>query len=88
MWYNILSLIALVYIIFRMERTSMQIDDLKAAVARVGASTSAEIKAVSDKLSALGSDNPDIAAAITQLNTAADTLDSETATLTAPVTPV
>lgn len=61
------------------------INDLKTAVARVGASTSAEIKAVSDKLSALGSEDPAIAEAVAALNTTADTLDAETAAITGSV---
>lgn len=63
------------------------IDDLKTAVARLSASTSAEIKAVSDKLDSLGSNDPAIADAVNSLNKASDTLDAETATLTAPVPP-
>lgn len=65
------------------------IDDLKAAVARLGTSTSAEIKAVSDKLSTLGggASDADIEAAVTSLNSISDNLDAETATLAAPVVP-
>lgn len=67
--------------------TMAQIDDLKTAVARSAASASAEIKAVSDKLDSLGSNEPAIAEAIASLNKTSDTLDAETATLTAPVPP-
>ncbi len=60
------------------------IDDLKAAVTRLNASTSAELKAISDKLSA---EDPDVEAAATALNSLSDKLDAETATLTGPATP-
>lgn len=58
--------------------------DLQAAVARLAASTSAEIKAVADKLSSLGNGGvspDDVEAAVASLNQTADTLDAETASL-------
>jgi len=62
--------------------------DLQAAVARLAASTSAEIKAVSDKLASLGgsASDADVEAAVTQLNATADALDAEAASL-APAPP-
>lgn len=60
------------------------IDDLKAAVARNGASTSAALKAISEKLAA---EDPDVEAAAVALNSLSDKLDAETAVLTAPETP-
>jgi len=62
------------------------IDDLKAAIGKVSASVSAEIKAVGDKITAL-SDADGVSAAdaeelATQLNTISDNLDAETKTLT------
>lgn len=64
--------------------------DLQAAVARLAASTSAEIKAVADKLSSLGNGGvsaADVEAAVTSLNATADTLDAEAASLAAPPAP-
>ena len=60
------------------------IDDLKAAVARLGASTSAEIKAITDKLAGLGDSvsAADVETAVASLNATAATLDAETQTLT------
>lgn len=59
-------------------------DDLKAAIARLSASTSAELKAIAAKLAAQGDSvsSADVEAAVTSINAAADTLDAETATLT------
>jgi hypothetical protein len=54
---------------------------LSEAVARVNASTSAEIAAVIAKLN---EPNADVAAAVTSLQAVADTLDAETAVLTGP----
>jgi hypothetical protein len=66
--------------------------DLQAAISRLGASISAEIKAVSDKLSAAntpsGVDPATVENAVASLNTLADTVDAETASLATPaVTP-
>jgi hypothetical protein len=64
--------------------------DLQAAAARIAASASAEIKAVSAKIDALSAGNvtdqqlSDLSA---QLNAAADALDTETATLAPPAPP-
>ncbi len=61
------------------------IDDLKAAVTRLNTSTTAELKAISDKLAdSANSNDPDVEAAATALNALSDKLDAETATLTAP----
>jgi hypothetical protein len=67
-------------------QTMSALTDLQAAIARLSASTSAEIKAVSDKLSSLGDavTSADVEAAVTSLNATADTLDAETASLTTP----
>jgi len=59
------------------------IDDLKAAVTRLNDSTSAELKAISDKLSQPNSTDADVEAAATALNALSDKLDAETAVLTA-----
>jgi hypothetical protein len=66
-------------------RIMKEIDDLKTAVARLATSTSMEIKAVSDKLTGLGPNATaaDIATATAALNATADSLDAETAKLTA-----
>jgi ABC-type transporter Mla subunit MlaD len=72
------------------EHTLMSaLEDLQAAVARLAASTSAEIKAVSDKLASLGgsASDADVEAAVTQLNATADALDAEAASLAPPPTP-
>jgi len=63
-------------------------DDLKAAIARLSASTSAELKAIADKLASLGDSvtSADVESAVAAINTAADTLDAETTTLTTPPT--
>jgi hypothetical protein len=60
-------------------------DDLKAAVARLSTSTSAELKAIADKLASLGDSvsAADVATAVASINAAADNLDTETAALTA-----
>jgi hypothetical protein len=58
--------------------------DLAAAVQRLNTSTSAELKAIADKLSSLGDSvsAADVAAAVASINSTADALDNETATLT------
>lgn len=66
--------------------------DLKAAVARVGTSASTEIKAVADALAAAKQPDGSVSAAdvenaVSSLNTAADTLDAETASLATPAPP-
>ena len=61
--------------------------DLQTAVARVATSASAEIKAINDKLAALGSDDPVVIQAVADLNKVADTLDSEVASLAPPQPP-
>jgi len=70
-------------------RVMSALTDLQAAVARLAASTSAEIKAVSDKLASLGgsASDADVEAAVTQLNATADALDAEAAALAPPPTP-
>lgn len=57
------------------------IDDLKAAVIRLNASTSAELKALADKLSQPNADEAAVAAAVVSLNQVSDNLDTETASL-------
>jgi ABC-type transporter Mla subunit MlaD len=72
------------------EHTLMSaLEDLQAAVARLAASTSAEIKAVADKLASLGDgvSSADVESAVASLNTTADTLDAEAASLVPPPTP-
>ena len=61
--------------------------NLQAAVARLAASTSAEIKAITDKLAGIGSDDPVVVQAVADLNKVADALDAETVTLTTPPAP-
>ncbi len=61
--------------------------DLQAAVARLAASTSAELKAIADKLASIpagGTSDADVEAAVSAINAAADNLDAETAALTTP----
>ena len=58
------------------------IDDLKKAVARLAASTAAELQAVAAALTGIGSSDPAVEQAATDLNAIADKLDAETATLT------
>jgi hypothetical protein len=73
--------------IIRNQETIMSAqDDLKAAIARLSASTSAELKAIADKLASLGDSvtSADVESAVAAINTAADTLDKETADLTTP----
>jgi hypothetical protein len=59
------------------------LDDLKAAVTRVGASAVTELKAISDKLTSLGDSvsSTDVENAVAQINAVADSLDAETKTL-------
>ena len=57
-------------------RMNQQVAD---ALARLNASVSKELKAIADKLGQPDADNTAIAA---QINSVADTLDNETATLT------
>ena len=60
------------------------IDDLKTAFGRLSQSVSAEIAAVSAKLASLPNANdPAIQEVATSLNAVSDTLDKETASLTA-----
>ena len=61
--------------------------NLQAAVARVATSASTEIKAINDKLAALGSDDPVVVQAVADLNKVADTLDAEAATITGGTQP-
>lgn len=63
--------------------------DLSAAIARLSASTSAELKAIADKLASLGDSvsSADVEAAVASINQAADNLDAETAVLTTPPAP-
>ena len=60
------------------------LDDLKAAYTRLSTSATAELKAISDKLTALGDSvsAADVEAAATAINQVADSLDAETKTLT------
>jgi hypothetical protein len=62
------------------------IDDLKASVNRLNSSTSAELKAIADKLANLGSGATDaeIEGVVAQINATADQLDAETAALAPP----
>lgn len=73
-------------IILRMEKRIMtDIENLAAAVARNNASTLAELKAIADKLAALGAsagNDPAIAQAVTDLNALSSKLDAETVALT------
>lgn len=65
---------------FMEKRIMSDVQNLTAAVKRLNDSTKAELAAIAAKLSG---DNPDIAAAVTQINTLSDQLDAETAALTA-----
>jgi capsule polysaccharide export protein KpsE/RkpR len=68
-------------LVLRMEKRIMSdVQNLTAAVQRLNNSVKAELDAIKAKLSG---DNPDIAAAVTQLGTLSDQLDAETAALTA-----
>lgn len=64
-------------------------DDLNAALARLAASTSAELKAISDKLSSLGDSvtAADVEAAVASINAVSDSLDKEAADLAPPPPP-
>jgi len=79
----VLGLLGIGWIIQRNFKIMAAIDDLKAAVTRLNDSTSAELKAISDKLSQPNSTDADVEAAATALNALSDKLDAETAVLTA-----
>lgn len=69
------------------EKTVAAIDDLKTAVAGLGTSISAEIQAVSDKLSQIpvgGTSDVEIADVITSLSDLKAKVDAETSSLSAP----
>lgn len=76
----------LIRIINNQEKIMSAQDDLLAAVSRLSASTSAELKAIADKLASLGDSvsAADVESAVTAINQAADNLDAETAALTPP----
>ena len=67
------------------------IDDLKTATGNLMTSVSNELAAISAKLSSIpatgGASDADIEAVVAQLTTLKDTVDTETATLTAPPPP-
>lgn len=74
-------LIVVEALVLRMEKAIMSdVQNLTAAVQRLNNSVKAELDAIKAKLSG---DNPDVAAAVTQLGTLSDQLDAETAALTA-----
>jgi hypothetical protein len=58
--------------------------DLQAAVTRAADSTTAELRAIADKLASLGTavSAADVEAAVTSINATADALDAETKALT------
>lgn len=63
------------------------LEDLKASVARLAASTSAELKAIADKLAGFGDavTAADVEATVADINKVSDSLDAEVAALNPPV---
>ena len=77
----------LIHIEQQQEKIMSALTDLHDAVARLNASTSAELSAIAAKLASLpaGSvSDAEVAAVVTQLNSVASSLDAETAALAPP----